>query len=261
LWGVVETYISEFSYGYALTSELITAFALRRVGAPTFATQRAEGKKGGGWDVKLPGIPVYLQMKRSMRMVRSTAQEYSTFNTLPFFRMYLHRRDLSDQHQLLLDLESTGNIVVYAAPGFSTADELNDAYTQDLVATRSVFVRPSAVGPLADDKQHWVAFRTSPQSAVICSRPRSINGISPSHLFRPETVAGVAQRRDTHFPNSYGSVVEELIAIYERRRSILEDRDVVANMRKLRDRRESPELARVVAMTLFQCEVLFVPLN
>ena len=34
--------------------------------------------------------------------------------------------------------------MAYAAPAFSEADELNDAYSQDLVAARSVFVKPSA---------------------------------------------------------------------------------------------------------------------
>ena len=86
----MDSHISEFSYGYALTSELIALFSLKPVGAPEFATQSAEGKKGGGWDVKLPGVPVYLQFKRADRMVRRSAQEAGVFKSLPFFRMYLH---------------------------------------------------------------------------------------------------------------------------------------------------------------------------
>ena len=54
----MESHISEFSYGYALTSELMALFpSLKAVGAPEFETQNAEGKKGGGWDLKLPGVP------------------------------------------------------------------------------------------------------------------------------------------------------------------------------------------------------------
>jgi hypothetical protein len=65
--------ISEFSYGFALTSELMERFALKGAGAPEFATQNAEAKAGGGWDAKLPAVPVYLQFKRSHRMVRRTS--------------------------------------------------------------------------------------------------------------------------------------------------------------------------------------------
>ena len=44
-----------------LTSELMALFpSLKAVGAPEFETQNAEGKKGVGWDLKLPGVPVYL---------------------------------------------------------------------------------------------------------------------------------------------------------------------------------------------------------
>lgn len=34
----------------------MAVFALEPVGAPEFPTQNAEGKEGGGWDMKLPGL-------------------------------------------------------------------------------------------------------------------------------------------------------------------------------------------------------------
>src|SRR5262245_32513326 len=73
LEGRMDSHISEFSYGYTLTSELMALFALKEVGAPEFPTQNAEGNVGGGWDMKLPGLPIYLQFKRAARMVRRTA--------------------------------------------------------------------------------------------------------------------------------------------------------------------------------------------
>ncbi|MBI2166502.1 MAG: hypothetical protein HYU29_08915 [Chloroflexi bacterium] len=85
----MDSHISEFSYGYALTSELIALFSLKPVGAPEFATQNAEGKKGGGWDVKLSGLPVYLQFKRADHIVRQSAQEAGGIGSLPFFRATL----------------------------------------------------------------------------------------------------------------------------------------------------------------------------
>jgi hypothetical protein len=234
-------------------------FALKPVGAPEFPTQNAEGKKGGGWDMKLPGSPVYLQFKRAARMVRRSAQDAAVFKNLPFYRMYLHRRDQSDQHQLLLDLEAQGNVVAYVAPGFSEAAELNEAYSLDLVAGRSIFIQPSAIGPLTDDKTHWVAFQITPPVAVRCSEPHFIDFVLPEALFQPQRAAEVRRRHGRPQPDTYGSVAEELLAIYERRRPTLFEHDRVAKIRRVRERRSAPDFARLVARTLFQCELLVLP--
>lgn len=255
----MDSHISEFSYGYALTSELMALFALKPVGAPEFPTQRAEGKKGGGWDMKLPGLPIYLQFKRAAPMVRRSAQEAAVFKRLPFYRMYLHRRDQSEQHQLLLDLEAQGNVVAYAAPGFSEADELNEAYSLDLVAGRSIFIRPSAIGPLIDDERHWVAFQTTPPVAVRCSEPHSLDFVLPEALFQPRRAAEERRRHGRPQLDTYGSVAEELLEIYERRHPNLLDHDRMANIRRVRERRTAPDFARLVARTLFQCELLVLP--
>jgi hypothetical protein len=255
----MDSNISEFSYGYALTSELMALFLLKPVGAPEFPTQNAEGKMGGGWDVKLPGAPVYLQFKRAARMIRRSAQETGAFESLPFFRMHLHRRDQSDQHQLLLDLESKGNVVAYAAPGFSEADELNEAYSRDLVAARSIFIRPAAIGPLSDDRRHWIAFQTTPPIAFRCSEPEAVEFVLPDALFRPEAAAEANRRRQGPRPQTYRAVAEELLEIYERRRAGLLERERVAHVRRVRERRDARDFAQLLARTLFQSELLVLP--
>jgi hypothetical protein len=256
----MDSHISEFSYGYTLTSELMALFSLKDAGAPEFATQNAESKPGGGWDMKLPGIPVYLQFKRAARMVRRSAQEASAFKLLPFFRMYLHRRDQSDQHQLLLDLESQGNVVVYAAPAFSEADELNEAYSLDLVAARSIFLRPSAIGDLADDERHWVSFQTTPPMAVLCSEPHRVEFVLPDLLFH-RARAAARSKEHPRAAVSYRSISQELLATYERsRRRTLLDHERVAAIRRLQERRAPQDFVRLVARTLFQCELLILPL-
>jgi hypothetical protein len=72
--------------------------------------------------------------------------------------MYLRPRSLSDQHDLLLSLEQTGEEVYYVAPLFHTTDEFNQAYLSDRILQRSIFLRPGAIGALADDSPHHVAF-------------------------------------------------------------------------------------------------------
>src|SRR4051794_37173385 len=71
--------ISEFSYGFALTNELVGWTALKA--APMFPSLIEEGKKGGGYDVKLdaPGKPLYLQFKRAHCMTRRSAREISSY--------------------------------------------------------------------------------------------------------------------------------------------------------------------------------------
>lgn len=253
--------ISEFSYGFALTRELVNTFDLEQAGAPEFATQYAEGKAGGGWDLKLPALPVYLQFKRSHRMVSRRAKESALFATLPFFRMYLHPRDESDQHKLLIDLENLGNIVLYAAPGFSKSSELNEAYSGDRMADSSLFLKPSVIGPLQDDDQHWVAFQMQPSLTYLCSEPKPIRVDIAKLLFGGdnlrERAVSRASRRDRQLDeNFFAQIADELLEVYSLRRVLPEEKSRIAKIRGLRQRRSPPEFAQLLAQTLFDCELL-----
>ncbi|MBH8615229.1 hypothetical protein I4N56_033470 [Pseudomonas mohnii] len=54
--------ISEFSYGYAVTNEVVNLLGTSIAAAPQFPTLYAEGQAGGGYDVKIVGgIPIFLQ--------------------------------------------------------------------------------------------------------------------------------------------------------------------------------------------------------
>ncbi len=65
--------MSEFSYGYALTDELIHWHGTSLTAAPIFPSLYQEGKSGGGYDVMLQrsGIPLFLQFKLADQMVRN----------------------------------------------------------------------------------------------------------------------------------------------------------------------------------------------
>ena len=159
--------LSEFSYGYALTENMIQWVGTSLTAAPLFPSLLTEGQPGGGWDVQLQfqGVPLFLQFKLSDYMIGPRTIE-STEGLLqpPFYRMHLRPLRHSQQHRMLLDLESAGvantnNLVFYAAPAFHTTTELNDAYASREVVKRSVFFRPSAIGNLPDDQDHHVAFQ------------------------------------------------------------------------------------------------------
>jgi hypothetical protein len=165
--------ISEFSYGYALTDELIHSHGTALTAAPVFPSLYQEGQAGGGYDVMLqrPGIPLFLQFKLSHCMVRRSAQEVKVgIFRPPFYRMHVRPSRHSDQHEMLLDLENAGNEVYYTAPAFHTPEEFNEAYLLHQVRIRSLWIRPSIIGPLPDDKDHHLAFVPG-GTPHFCSKP------------------------------------------------------------------------------------------
>jgi hypothetical protein len=170
--------ISEFSYGFALTNELIDLAGEPLRAAPIFPSLIEEGRAGGGYDVNLdlPGFPLFLQFKRSDCMVRTSAMEVAAPHnfTPPFYRMKITERSRSAQHDMLLALDDGHNQVFYAAPRFHTVEELNAAYLAVAVSDRSFYIRPSEIGTL-DNASHHVAFDNT--RSLLFSEPREANGI------------------------------------------------------------------------------------
>lgn len=175
--------ISEFSYGFALTNELVGWTALNA--APIFPTLIEEGKEGGGYDVKLdlPAVPLYLQFKRSDYMVRQSAREISTWGLdleVPFYRFSVTARNLSLQHTSLVTLDDGSNLVYYAAPRFHTLSGINEAWLGQKVAQRSLFVAPNEIGLIRDDQPHHVAFDDF--KTYFLSEPKEISTLSIEDL-------------------------------------------------------------------------------
>lgn len=153
---------SEFTYGYALTQELVTAggFGIRAL--PVFPTQYEEGGAGGGYDVMLqtPGLPIFLQFKVADRMVGHTASEAQTGHfTPPYYRMRIHGSRHSDQHELLLELEVSDQTVFYASSAFESLSDLNHHYQNHTIRSQSLWVSPSQIGTFNDQGDHYVAFQ------------------------------------------------------------------------------------------------------
>jgi hypothetical protein len=174
--------ISEFSYGFALTNEIVGWTPLKA--APIFPSLIEEGKKGGGYDVRLafPGAALYLQFKRAHCMVRGTAMEIRQHHlgiTIPFHRFYITESGKSDQHQMLLELDDGMSAVFYVAPRFHRMDEINAAWASNAVASRSIFVAPRSIGEL-DTATHHVAYDL--QRTFICSEPKAIESLSSEQV-------------------------------------------------------------------------------
>lgn len=203
--------ISEFSYGFALTNELVGWVALSA--APIFPSLIEEGKAGGGYDVKLdrPGVPLFLQFKRSHCMVRRTAKEHQavvasggTLN-VPYYRFPITEALISDQHELLLALDDGSNLVFYAAPRFHRRNEINQAWNRTDVARRSLFVAPWDIGRL-DDAQHHVAFDGT--NTWLCSEPRTLEALTSQGL--EEKVNNFLEKHDQPLGERLPSLVANM---------------------------------------------------
>ena len=189
--------LSEFSYGYAVTDELIHWHNLPITASPIFPSLYQEGQSGGGYDVRLErgGLPLFLQFKLSDWMVRRTAREAQTGQmSVPYYRMQLRPRRHSAQQEMLLNLENDGHEVYYVAPAFHEPSQLNDAYRERKVVARSIWMRPSFIGPLRDDDDHCVAFYNPRQTAVFCSEPRKINSPVDFDSVSERTIAELKER-------------------------------------------------------------------
>ena len=176
--------ISEFSYGFALTHQLVKMISA--TASPIFPNLFQEGQAGGGYDVSVqsPTRVIYLQFKLSHLMKTKRAVEYGFVArakqndqsivelSTPFRRFEIMEAKKSNQHELLMDLETKNpGRVFYAAPDFHSFEEIDEYFLQEAIAENSVFFRPSDIGPLPDGR-HTVCWDGS--VAYACSEPQAL---------------------------------------------------------------------------------------
>jgi hypothetical protein len=249
--------ISEFSFGFALTNELLGgSYGLKTIGAPIFPSLRDEGQLG--YDVKLQivGPPIFLQFKLSHCMVSGTATGSAKLS-LPHYRMHLRPLRHSQQHNLLLNLEKRGNRVYYVAPEFHLPHELNDAYQAKQVVVRSAIFRPLAIGPLSDDDDHFVSFSTGSLIAYRFSEPTQIERESSIGLVEKwinDQPAASPQRRPTRI--YFQQLGDELLSTWEETLRQAEGVEVRPIRYQLQDLEPADRLA-MLAHTIFACTVIF----
>lgn len=256
--------ITEFSYGYALTSNMMDRFSLQGAGAPIFPNQQQEGASGG-YDVQIPRIAVFLQFKLSECMVRRSALGATQLG-VPHFRFHLRPLKHSQQHDLLRELEAAGNEVYYCAPSFHLPSELNEVFSSGQVIDRTAYFSPSDIGELPDNDEHFIAFRPDRTPAWLFSEPKELHYRTVESIFGPN-----AQRRLGNVPRkgSRDQVLrdlgDELLNIFER--SMMagvvdidgERRLQLSALRRGRTMPDASSYLGFVSQTLFGCFPLLVP--
>ncbi|MBE0657542.1 MAG: hypothetical protein IH602_07615 [Bryobacteraceae bacterium] len=212
----METRLTEFSYGYCVTEEFANGMGAGLKAAPYFPSLYVEGKAGGGFDV-LIGSALFLQFKLCHELTRGTALECKKGLLPPtFYRFWLHRKDQSDQHKMLMELEQAGNQVYYIAPAFADVDALNRYYVTKQVLANSALFSPLDIGPLPNNKRHRVSFRRGDSTAYFMSEPRKLRARS-----RPEVVS---KAMDHPTVSAWNDVREWLRGVSEKLESIIQER-------------------------------------
>lgn len=250
---------SEFTYGYTLVEELSQNKSFTSV--PIFPSLVEEGKTGG-YDagIQIDGIPIFLQFKRSEYFSRSNSKYYNLFKS-PYYRFYLHALRHSQQHNLLLHLERSGNPVYYVAPSFHTTQELHDFYFTQQIISNSIWIEPTTIGNLPDNEEHSICFSPSKSNIYFCSEPivltekhnRSSHSIEEAILRKRETKNHSKYHRST-WPELYS----QLTYILNQHNSNFRknEMDFISNFLSRNNTKDIVQQTVGLARALFDCEIL-----
>jgi hypothetical protein len=148
---------SEFSYGFALSYEVMNALQPDVVGAPLFPSLRAEAGTGTDADFSPAGCPLFIQFKLAAYMKTARAKQWATYGG-PYFRVVVPSRTRSNQHNLLRELSKVEPEVYYAAPAFYRQIEFNQAFVNDEILLQSRFIPLRHLPDLADDGEHYITY-------------------------------------------------------------------------------------------------------
>lgn len=151
-------------------------------GAPIFPNLVQEAKLGYDVAIGLPAYPLFFQFKLPDVMRRNNAKEIGSPHfaglTVPYFRLPLMRRDVSEQHQRLIDHEGRyPNQVYYVMGCLGNQAEFNASFIAASVHSDSVFFSPRHIGPLPDDKDHVIVYKPWSPNGWFCSEPQQVSSL------------------------------------------------------------------------------------
>ena len=168
---MVKPDFSEFQFAYGVTRELESALTSSIIAPPIFPTQRKEEHIAS--DVVIPGMkiaPLFIQYKRSDRMVRSNAGEWADFNQ-EYYRFDIHT---ANQHNTLVDIGQSLGTACYIAPGFHTRQEYIQYHKTGSLTVNSVCVHTRGLSKISHD-DHKVAYTVSPLQGFFYSEPKQVS--------------------------------------------------------------------------------------
>jgi hypothetical protein len=245
--------VSEFSYGFVLTHELVNAYGYLATDAPQSSRKKKKKDAGDEADNTPRGYPLFLQFKASEYMKRRNAGE-SKLVGLPYFRFALHRKTQSNQRELLIELEKRGNVVFYATPKIHEAVNLNSAFFDRQVVASSLFVSPGEIGETPDNQSHRVVFSGKSDDVYLCPKPRKLDGAIHGAVFAESVERVVSdlepQSLDDEF---FHSLAGDMVSLVSPNRRIFDE------LSRGKVEMSAATFANYLAKTLFDCELLIIP--
>jgi hypothetical protein len=245
--------VSEFSYGFVLTHELVNAYGYLPTDSPQSSRKKRKKDAGDDADDTPRGYPLFLQFKASEYMKRRNAGE-SKLVGLPYFRFALHRKTQSNQHQLLIDLEKRGGAVFYATPKIHEAVNLNSAFFDHQVVALSLFVSPGEIGELPDNGSHRVVFSGRSDEVYFCSKPRRLEGAIQGGVFAESVERLVSELEPQLLDDEFFRLLAEgMVSLVSPNRRIFDE------LSRGKVEMSASTFANYLAKTLFDCELLIIP--
>jgi hypothetical protein len=245
--------VSEFSYGFVLTHELVNAYGYLPTDAPRASrgTRKKDAEDGASGASR--GYPLFLQFKASEYMKRRNAGE-SKLVGLPYFRFALHRKTQSNQHQLLIELEKKGYAVFYATPKIHEAVNLNSAFFERQVVASSLFVNPGEIGELPDNRPHRVVFSGRSDGAYVCPKPQKLDGVIHGAAFAEAVRRVVSENEPRSLDDGFfNNLAGDMVSLISPNRRIFDE------LSGGKVEMSASTFANYLAKTLFDCELLIVP--
>jgi hypothetical protein len=240
----MDSEFTEFSYGFCLTREVIDSAGGGLISAPEFPSLVSEGQPGGGYDVRLDfGVFTYLQFKLSEYMFGEQSGQSDVIG-LPYYRFKLMPRWRSLQHDMLLELEATGELAYYVAPQFSLQTEFNAAFQSNQIIQSSLWVPPSAIGGISDFEDHFVVFNDD--ATFFTSEPHRI-----------KATPGI---RALELMKGHSRQSEDVWEIAAKLQQMIGNRDFHGpSLANEKSPAEALKYISYVAHVFYHCEVFFAP--
>jgi len=145
---------SEFAYGQALLSELQRALRPELAVSPLLGLTAAETED----TVPAAGVPLFLRFHLADHMLTPRATGW-TEQQARFYRVELLPRKRFNQHNLLRRLSEKEPEIYYVAPAMYRQREFSAAFASDQIIPESRFFPLRELPDLADDVQHYIAYR------------------------------------------------------------------------------------------------------
>lgn len=186
---MAEIGISEFTFGYGFLFEQTRANWGDLRAAPVLPSLWQEEELG--WDARLPvnGTDFYYQFKLSDYLSRGNAKyiRNGTYSG-PYYRIWLHRRNGSQQHRRLRQHCLANPDTYYVAPEFNSIEEFNARFLARQVTTNCRVIPLTLCEDITDDEQHCITFQRGNSAWDFDSEPtrheKSYTGEDLATLYR-----------------------------------------------------------------------------